>query len=136
MPNEGRVYFCLKGDFDPTDVTALIGIAPTSAWARGAIDPVRDLPRCSLWDFSSETIVDEIVDVYDMSEAVVIQLEPAAERIREAITQFKLSAVLEVVLKISMDQTLSTPAIGFSQRVVRFVASVGASIDIDTYRRD
>lgn len=44
-----------------------------------------------------------------------------------------LYAVLEVVLYISTDDAVSTPAIGFSNRVLAFLADVNASIDIDTY---
>lgn len=136
MPNEGRVYFGLSGDFDPIFLTGMLGLEPTQAWARGAKDPVRVLPRCSLWDYSSETVVGEIVDIYEMTEALVVQLEPFAERIRDTVTRLRLSAVLQVVLHISTDDSVSTPAIGFSPRVVRFVAEVGASIDVDTYRSD
>jgi len=42
--------------------------------------------------------------------------------------------VLEVVLRITLDETKSTPAIGFDSRVISFLNRVGASIDIDTYR--
>jgi hypothetical protein len=45
-----------------------------------------------------------------------------------------LEAVLEVVLTITLDETKSTPAIGFDSRVISFLHEVGASIDIDTYR--
>ncbi len=136
MPNEGRVYFSLKGDFDPAQVTALLGITPTSAWARGTKGPVRDLPRCSLWDFSSEKRVGESVDIDALADAVVTELQPVADKIREAVAKFELSPVLQVVLKFSRDDTLPTPLIGFSKRTVQFVASVGAFIDIDTYRCD
>lgn len=42
--------------------------------------------------------------------------------------------VLQVVLRISMDDTKPTPAIGFDAEVIEFLFSVGASIDVDTYR--
>ena len=45
-----------------------------------------------------------------------------------------VEAVLEVVLWITMDETKSTPAIGFDADVLSFVVAVGATIDVDTYR--
>lgn len=126
----------IRGDFEPSHLTEQLGFDPTSAAARGSKDAIRMIPRCSYWDFSSEPVVGEIVDVYEMSEALVDRLEPFAERIREVTSRLNLSCVLEVVLHISMDDTLSTPAIGFSRRVLKFLDVVGATIDIDTYRAD
>lgn len=124
------------GEFDRHELTNFIGLQPTSSWNRGEKNPERGIPKCSQWDYSSPLIVDEIVDIYDLSECLIERLEPFAERIKEAIKTWNLSAVLQVVLRISMDDRLSTPGIGFTPRVLAFVTGVGGSIDIDTYRSD
>lgn len=136
MPNEGRVYFRIRGDFEPSYLTEQLGIESTSAAALGSKDASRIIPRCSSWDFSSEPVVGEIVDVYEMSEVLIGRLEPFTERIREVTSRLNCSCVLQVVLHISMDDSLSTPSIGFSRGVLKFLDLVGATIDIDTYRAD
>jgi hypothetical protein len=133
IPNEGYVYFGLRGGFNPDDLTARLGITPTSSCAQGAKNPERGIPKTSQWQLSTERIVAEYIDVYELSEKIVIQLEPFAARIKDAISELDLYAVLEVVLYFSTDDEVSTPAIGFSKRVLTFLATINASIDIDTY---
>jgi len=128
--NKGEVYFALVGDdFDPSEVTQLVGLSPTSSGRKGA-----PIPKQGWWMISAGKVEGEIIDVYGMSSALVERLAPYSQRIIRAKQQLKLDAVLEVVLWISTDDSISTPAIGFTPEVVSFLNSVGASIDIDTYR--
>ncbi len=69
-----------------------------------------------------------------MSSALVAQLAPFAEKIASTRQALGLEAVLEVVLWISIDESKSTPAIGFDHEVISFLQKVGATIDVDTYR--
>jgi starvation-inducible outer membrane lipoprotein len=69
-----------------------------------------------------------------MSEEVVGKLAGKEEKINELVQRYDSETVLEVVLTISLNEELSTPAIGFSKKVVRFMAEVGGFIDVDTYR--
>jgi len=134
MNNIGRVYFMLRGDFLPEEITNFIGIKPTSSQKEGEKDSVRNIPRCSIWEFSSETIEAEIVDVYELADRVIQTLSPKQEEIKQAVSKWDLHATLEVVLEIAVDEDVRTPAIGFSQKVIQFLAKTGADIDIDTYR--
>ena len=128
MLNEGRVYFGLFGDdFDPDGLD--LGIAPTKTQRRG-----NPIPKRSSWILSTDKVVSELVDVYSMSSSLVRSLLPCEARIIDAMKIHKLEAVLEVVLTISPNESLSTPAIGFDVEVVSFMSRVGGSIDIDTYR--
>lgn len=140
MPNEGYVYFGVRGDFDVDAFTAMSGLQPTTAWNKGQRDPKRGLPMVALWDFGPDRTVtdsaDDLVDVYALSESLIDLLEPSTDRIAAALAQFGATATLQVVLRISIDDRLSTPAIGFSPKVISFLHRVGASIDIDTYRSD
>ena len=56
-PNEGYVYFGLRGAFDPEEITLQIGITPTSSCAQGARHPELGLPKTSQWQVSTERIV-------------------------------------------------------------------------------
>jgi hypothetical protein len=128
MPNEGRVYFGLFGDdFNPESLS--IGISPTRTARKGS-----PIPKQSSWIYSSERIQSDLIDVYEMSSALVTALSPHAQQIREAMKKHNLEAVLEVVLTITPDDSVSTPAVGFDSAVISFLHEVGASIDVDIYR--
>jgi hypothetical protein len=132
MTNEGEVYFALKGEsFDPDEITRLVGIEPTSIVRRG-----NPRPTYSSWKLSSGKIENDLIDIYEMSSAIISRLQPSIEKIITAKQQFKLTAILQVVLRITADNSISTPAIGFDAKVISFLSAVGASIDIDTYRNE
>lgn len=132
-PNEAYVYFGLRGAFDPDELTVRLGIAPTSSCSQGVRHPERGLPKTSQWEVSTERIIAERIDVYELADQIVSRLEANALQIKDAIAALDLYAVLEVVLYFSTDDDVSTPAIGFSNRVLAFLAKVNASIDIDSY---
>lgn len=128
--NEGEVYFALFADeFDPDEVTKIIGIEPTKTRRKG-----NPIPKHTSWVYSTGQVEDEVVDVYEMSSSLIAKLAPHAEEIIKAKEKFCLEAVLEVVLTVTPDDSKSTPAIGFESEVIAFVHKVGATIDIDTYR--
>ena len=130
MTDVAEVYFALYGnDFDPDQVTRLVGMEPSSVRRQG-----KPVPKHSSWNVSSGRIENDVIDVYEMSNALVARLRPYEENIAAAKRQFKLQAVLQVVLWITAEESKSTPAIGFESEVISFLNSVGASIDVDTYR--
>jgi hypothetical protein len=131
MTNEAEVYFALFGsDFDPDEVTRRLDLQPTSVKRPGG----PKTRKHSSWQLSSGRVQSDIIDVYEMSADLVRRLAPYASRIADAKRELGLEAVLEVVLRISTDESKSTPAIGFDRDVISFLESVGATIDVDTYR--
>jgi hypothetical protein len=130
--NEGEVYFALKGDydFDPGVVTQRLGIEPTRVMRKA--DP---RPKITSWMLSSGKVVDDVVDVYAMSSKLVSRLAGSSESIKQLMAELNLSAVLQIVLRITMDDSKSMPAIGFDEGTIKFLSNVGASIDVDTYRK-
>jgi len=86
-----------------------------------------------MWEFSTDKIEDDVIDVYEMSSFIVSQLAPYTYNIRKAIESFNLEATLSVALWITSDESKSTPAIGFDNNVIAFLHEVGATIDVDTY---
>ncbi len=128
--NEGYVYFGLSGEeLDPDLISQRLGINPTTTTRKG-----HDHWTFSSWRVSTEKIVAEVIDIYEMSEQILAILEHKAEEIGNLVKEQNLHAVLEVVLWISMDESIITPAIGFERRVIEFLHKTGAVIDIDTYR--
>jgi hypothetical protein len=130
LTNEGEVYFGLiGGDFDPKEMSAFLGIEASRAKKKS-----EPRPKVSYWCISSGKVIGEIVDVYQMSADLLKIVKPYKEKIILAKEQFQVDAYLEVVLRISTDESISTPAIGFDRDIIQFLNEVGATIDVDTYR--
>jgi hypothetical protein len=128
--NQGRAYFALSGyHFNPDDITRLLGINPTSINASGASSGMNK-PVISSWELSTDTITDD-VDVYKLTGIIIKRLEPAKEKILQVIKSHNLSPRIGVVLVLSVDQTESVPDVGFGARTIRFLADIGAFINVD-----
>ena len=128
--NKGRVHFTLSGyHFNPDDVTRLLGIEPTTVDASGARSGL-DKPVISSWELSTATITDD-VDVYDLTNELIKQIEPAKEKILEVIKSHNLSPRIGVVLVLSVDKNETAPDVGFGARTIRFLADIGAFINVD-----
>jgi hypothetical protein len=128
--NKGRVHFTLSGyHFNPDDVTRLLGIEPTTVDASGARSGL-DKPVISSWELSTATITDD-VDVYDLTNELIKQIEPAKEKILEVIKSHNLSPRIGVVLVLSIDKNETAPDVGFGARTIRFLADIGAFINVD-----
>lgn len=135
MTSRGEVYFAMYGDdFEPDEVSSLIGLSATGVRRKGERRPEVPLPRFSSWQVSSGMVESEVIDVYKISEALVAQLAPFSAKIVEVKTAFNLRCVFQVVLWIDQNEEASMPAIGFESPVIDFIHAVGAKIDIDTYR--
>lgn len=128
------VYFGIRGDFDAGKLAADIPLDPVECVTKHSRNPLRELPRTSIVDYCRIESDSSLVDIYDLAERVVAHLEPHQDQIRTAISSYLATANLQVVLYFPMSEEISTPIFGFSERVIRFLGKVGASIDIDSYR--
>ncbi len=128
--NKGRAYFTLAGyHFNPDEVTRLLGIEPTSVNA-GGMSGSLDKPSISSWELSTDTVTED-VDIYALTELLLKQLEPIEEKILRAAKSYNLSPRIGVVLTLSVDKDESVPDVGFGARMVRFLADIGAFINVD-----
>ena len=129
-PNKGRAYFSLVGyHFNPEDITRLLGLNPTAVNDAGTKSGL-DNPVISSWELSTETVSGD-VDVYALTEIILKQLEPVKEKILEVCKSHNLSPRVGVVLTLSVDKDQSSPEVGFGARMIRFLADIGAFINID-----
>jgi len=115
--------------FNPDDITRLLGIEPTSVDASGAKSGL-DSPVLSSWELSTETVSDD-VDVYKLTDTLIKQLEPVKEKILEVAKSHNLSPRIGVVLVLSVDKKESEPEVGFGGRTIRFLADIGAFINVE-----
>ena len=128
--NKGRAYFTLAGyHFNPDDITSLLGIEPTSVDAAGANSGL-DKPVISSWELSTDWVTDE-VDVFKLTDNIIKQLEPVREKILQVIESHNLSPRIGVVLTLSVDKGELCPEVGFGARTIRFLAELGAFINVD-----
>ncbi len=128
--NKGRAYFMLAGyHFDPADITKLLGIEPTSIDSSGAKSGL-DKPLLSTWELSTDTVTNN-VDVFDLTDIIIKQLEPIEDKIKQVIESHNLSPRIGVVLTLSVDKDESEPDVGFGARTVRFLADIGAFINVE-----
>jgi hypothetical protein len=128
--NEGRAYFALSGyHFNPDDITRLLGIKPTVVNAAGANSGL-DKPVISSWELSTQMHTDDI-DLYKMTDVITKQLEPIKDKILQVIKSHNLSPRIGVVLVLSVDKNEAVPDVGFGARTIRFLAEIGAFINVD-----
>ena len=134
--NEGKICFAFYGDemkdFSPSELTKFLGLIPTATSKKG--ERLGKYPKSSRWEFSTGKKSGDVIDIYDMGNEIIAMLESKKELIIKAIERFHVSPCLNIVLWISTNEEISTPAIGFDLAVIKFLSDVGASIDIDTYR--
>jgi hypothetical protein len=131
--NKGRAYFALVGyHFNPEDITRLLGVEPTSANDAGANSGL-DNPVISSWELSTETVdgAEADVDIFVLTENIVKQLDPLKDKIIEVCKSHNLSPRIGVVLTLSVDKDESTPDVGFGARTIRFLADIGAFINVE-----
>lgn len=128
--NEARVHFTLAGyHFNPDHVTQHLGIQPTSVDASGARSDLSK-PVLSSWELSTETITGDI-DVYKLTDDLIKKIEPVKDKILEICKSHNLSPRLNLILILSIDKTESVPDVGFGGKTVRFLADIGAFINVD-----
>ena len=128
--NKARAYFALAGyHFNPDDITRLLGIEPTSVNAVGAHSGL-DKPVISSWELSTDNVTDD-VDVYALTDIIIKQLEPVKEKILQVTESHNLSPRVGVDLVLSVDKEEASPEVGFGARTIRFLAEIGAFINVD-----
>jgi len=131
--NKGRAYFSLVGyHFNPDDITRLLGLEPTTVNDAGTRSGL-DNPVISSWELSTDTVNGDQgeVDVYKLTEIILKQLEPAKGKIIEVCKSHNLSPRMGVVLTLSVDKNETSPEVGFGARMIRFLADIGAFINVD-----
>jgi hypothetical protein len=89
-----------------------------------------DRPAISSWELSTDKVTDD-VDVFKLTDMIIKQLEPIKEQILQVIESHNLSPRIGVVLILSVDKDESTPDVGFGARTVRFLADIGAFINVE-----
>lgn len=128
--NTARAHFTLAGyHFNPDQVTQHLDIQPTSVDASGARSDLSK-PVLSSWELSTDTITGDI-DVYKLTDNLIKKIEPVKDKILAICKSHNLSPRLNLILVLSIDKNKSVPEVGFGGRTIRFLADIGAFINVD-----
>ncbi|MEE9445010.1 MAG: DUF4279 domain-containing protein [Cocleimonas sp.] len=133
--NEAVISFTMAGyGFNPDDITEIVGLEPTTI-INGNSRQGENNPVISSWEFSSAKSVDDDIDVYYMTRMLIKQIEPAKDNIITAIERYSLVPKILIKLVISKDEDEAIPDIGISTRNIRFLAELGAFVNVDIKKR-
>ena len=135
--NECYLYFALTGHgFDPDAVSAALNLAPTRAVYEGSSTGMGSrILGYSSWQYGTPVLRgSDVFRLDEIADELIAPLLPVQDNIAELAKAHRLEAYLMVVLTVSTDERDSTPAIGFSPRVISFCHAVGARIEFDIYQ--
>jgi hypothetical protein len=131
-----RIYLAIRGDFNPFEFTESIGLTPDVCIDKHSRNPRHQLPKTTLLDYADTRTSAKLIDLDKLADQVLEILEPHLDEFVSAVARFKTEVVLQIVLYFPTSDEVPTPIAGFSARVIRFLAALGGSIDIDSYRSD
>ena len=133
--SDSYVYFALRGDFDPAEITKRLDIEPTGAWEKDGNHKYKSHRDSAFWAWETAR-GQEIIFIENLVEEVVAKLEDKIEIITELKQQFSLESALQIVLYIDTNEEQSTPALGHDMRTIDFLYATRSTTDIDIYRYD
>ena len=135
MATEIATRFILRGNqFDPDEITALLGIQPIEVWRYGDLIPrtiMRHKDNGWLLSTESQPLDEEnSIDLMRQIDTIVGRLRPHTAKLQEICTRLRLNAKLYCVLSIEGEDR---PAIQFDPDTVQWLAQIHAGIDVVTY---
>ncbi|HTF84923.1 MAG TPA: DUF4279 domain-containing protein [Cellvibrio sp.] len=127
-----ELYIAISGDdFDPDLITSLLNVSPTSSHRKGDSLKFNKNASFSQWCISTGRVESNNPDFYELSASLVNKLSNKVDDILALKNQYKLSVTLQAALKC--DKNSCNPIIGFDKDTIRFLSTIGASIDVDIY---
>ena len=128
--NSCFTYFAIKGDFNPDDITAKLGLSPTQQWRIGdARRHFKGYYDFALWKYG---MCDEYdIDIENQMMKTISDLMPKIPELKEIKNEYDVSFVLEIVPSIYVGE--STPCLNPNRAVIEFCYHTDTDIDIDLY---
>ena len=127
--------------FEPDEFTKLTSIQPANFWFKGdrlsylkdtewtMTDRPEPTRKETCWQY--ETGYVETYDIDDLSEPLLDIFEPHTDKIVKFMNENKLDAKLFVVAEWNFGE--STPGLGASKRLIKFLSKIDGHIDEDLY---
>ena len=124
--NEQYAYFTVNGDFDPSDISQLVGMPPTKSWRKGEINQRTHLERkFSRWSLYSR--LERTCELEAHLADVIQQLNANKSKFVEL--SLKYGGVMQMVAFFKVDY----PGLHFGRKLVESLAEFSLSVDFDFY---
>lgn len=127
--NECRTYFKIVGDFDPSEITARLGIEPSESWGKTDLRRDGEPFGFSLWECGR---CDEY-DVYaeNQMRKTIEALKDKTDELNRIREEFDVTFWLVVVPELYVDEI--TQCLAPSLDVMDFCTATRTQIDVDLY---
>lgn len=124
--NEQYAYFTVNGDFDPSDISQMVGMSPTKSWRKGEINPRTHFERkFSRWSLYSR--LERTCELEAHLVDVIQQLNANKNKFVEL--SLKCGGVMQLVAYFKSDY----PGLHFERKLVESLAEFSLSVDFDFY---
>jgi hypothetical protein len=123
--NEYRAYFTITGNFDPSLITSLLGIKPTSYFRKGDLTRSRREYTFSRWSLESRLARTEKTAKH--IEDVLAQLSPISETILDLCSKYE--GRLQLVASFFDGQA----SVDVDPETIKKLSRLGVGIDFDPY---
>jgi hypothetical protein len=124
--NQQYAYFAVSDGFDPTDITARVGVPPTECWRRGDICPRRQMERkFSRWSLHSRLGREQELEAHIADVLAQLDANPQAF---EAVSR-EFGGVMQLVGYFHREY----PGLLFERAVTEGLARYALAVDFDFY---
>ena len=122
-------YFSIRGDFDPAEITRILGIEPERTWRKGETTPYGGTYNNTSW--TGCFCRDYDIDLSVQMEKTIQPLLSKYEELNLIRTKYNAYLTLEVVPKIVYG--FDKPILGPSMAIMQFCCETQTHLDIDWY---
>jgi hypothetical protein len=124
--NRQYAYFSVHGDFEPDEISRVVGVPPTESWKKGDLHPRRRLERKqSHWRLRSRLPESAQLELHILD--VVEQLDENPSAFEQVSGRF--GGCMQLVGYFHDDY----PGLQFEQQIVQALARFRLSVDFDFY---
>lgn len=125
-PNKQYAFLTFVGDFDPTEISLMVGLTPTECWRRGDLNPRTQLERkFSRWSLHSR--LDRTCSLEAHIADVIEQMRASEGQFCRAIAEY--GGQMQLVAYFNTDY----PGLHFDIATVKALGQFGLSVDFDFY---
>ncbi len=124
--NEQYAYFTVTGNFDPSEISELVGMSPTESWRKGDINPRIQIERkFSRWSLYSrlertcelEAHIADVIRQFSENKGQFLELSSKHGGVMQLVAYFKTGY----------------PGLHLERELVASLAEFSLSVDLDFY---
>jgi hypothetical protein len=124
--NEQYAYFTITGDFDPADISQMVGVTPTECWLKGDVNPRTQLER----KFSRWSLYSRIERTRELDAHIADVIEQLGMNKRQFM---ELSSKYGGVMQLVAYFKTNYPGLHLDRELVESLSEYALSVDFDFY---